>query len=43
MIGRYLLLAREEDRELEARFGEEFKRYKQRVPGLLPLIRDSSS
>ncbi len=43
MIARYLLLAREEDRDLEARFGEEFKRYKQRVPGLLPLTKDSSS
>lgn len=43
MIARYLLLAQEEDRDLEARFGEEFKRYKQRVPGLLPLTRDSSS
>ena len=31
MIARYLLLAREEDRELEARFGDEFRRYKQRV------------
>ena len=43
MIARYLLLAQEEDRDLEARFGEEFKRYKQRVPSLLPSIRDSSS
>ena len=43
MIARYLLLAQEEDRDLEARFGEEFKRYKQRVPGLLPSIKDSSS
>lgn len=40
---RYFLLAQEEDRDLEARFGEEFKRYKQRVPSLFPLIGDSSS
>jgi protein-S-isoprenylcysteine O-methyltransferase Ste14 len=43
MIARYLLLAREEDRDLEARFGEEFSRYRQRVPSLFPLRRDSSS
>jgi protein-S-isoprenylcysteine O-methyltransferase Ste14 len=43
MIARYLLLAQEEDRDLEARFGETFSRYKQRVPGLLPLMRDLSS
>jgi protein-S-isoprenylcysteine O-methyltransferase Ste14 len=43
MIARYLLLAQEEDRDLEARFGEEFRRYKERVPGLLPLIKDPSS
>lgn len=43
MIARYLLLAQEEDRDLEARFGEEFKRYKQRVRGMLPSMRDLSS
>jgi protein-S-isoprenylcysteine O-methyltransferase Ste14 len=43
MIARYVLLAREEDRDLEARFGEEFRRYKQRVPGLLPMIKHSTS
>jgi protein-S-isoprenylcysteine O-methyltransferase Ste14 len=36
MITRYVLLAREEDRDLEARFGADFERYKQRVPGLFP-------
>ena len=32
LIGRYILLAREEDRELEQRFGDEFRRYKERTP-----------
>ncbi len=43
MVARYLLLAREEDRDLEARFGEDFKRYKQSVPGLLPSIKNGSA
>ena len=27
-----------EDRELEARFGEEYRAYKQRVPAVLPFL-----
>lgn len=38
LVGRYILLAREEDRELEGRFGEEFMRYKQSVPGFVPSL-----
>lgn len=36
LIGRYILLAQEEDKELEERFGEEFMLYKQRVAGFIP-------
>ena len=36
LIGRYILLAREEDRELEREFGEGFKRYRERVDGFIP-------
>jgi protein-S-isoprenylcysteine O-methyltransferase Ste14 len=37
LIGRYLLLAREEDRELEKEFGEDFRRYRETVPAFIPL------
>lgn len=36
LIGRYLLLARQEDRELEEKFGEDFRHYKQRVTAFIP-------
>jgi protein-S-isoprenylcysteine O-methyltransferase Ste14 len=38
LIGRYILLAREEDRELEKEFGEDFRRYRERVPPFIPSI-----
>ncbi len=38
LIGRYLLLAREEDRELEKEFGEEFKHYRETVPPFIPSM-----
>jgi protein-S-isoprenylcysteine O-methyltransferase Ste14 len=43
LIFRYVSLAQEEDRDLEARFGNEFERYRRRVPGLLPWTRASLS
>ena len=36
LIVRYILLAREEDRELEKEFGEDFRRYRERVPPFIP-------
>ena len=33
------VMIRMEDRELEARFGETFRAYRQRVPGVLPRVR----
>ena len=38
LIGRYVLLAGEEDRELENEFGEDFRRYRERVPAFIPSI-----
>jgi protein-S-isoprenylcysteine O-methyltransferase Ste14 len=38
LIGRYIMLAREEDRELEKEFGEEFRRYRENVPAFIPKI-----
>jgi protein-S-isoprenylcysteine O-methyltransferase Ste14 len=38
LIGRYILLAREEDRELEKRFGDDFRRYRERVPPFIPSM-----
>ena len=35
------VMIRMEDRELEARFGETFRAYRQRVPGVLPTMRRS--
>jgi protein-S-isoprenylcysteine O-methyltransferase Ste14 len=36
LIVRYILLAKEEDRELEEKFGEDFRCYQGRVPGFIP-------
>ncbi len=38
LIGRYILLAREEDRELEKTFGEDFRHYRERVPAFIPSM-----
>jgi protein-S-isoprenylcysteine O-methyltransferase Ste14 len=35
------VMIRMEDRELEARFGEAFREYRQRVPGVVPTMRKS--
>jgi protein-S-isoprenylcysteine O-methyltransferase Ste14 len=35
------VMIRMEDRELEARFGEAFREYRQRVPGVVPRMRKS--
>ncbi|MEX0806886.1 MAG: isoprenylcysteine carboxylmethyltransferase family protein [Candidatus Binatia bacterium] len=39
LVGRYILLAKEEDRELERRFGEDFMRYRESVPPFIPAMR----
>jgi methanethiol S-methyltransferase len=38
LIGRYILLAREEDRELEKEFGDDFRHYRERVPSFFPSM-----
>jgi len=38
LIARYMLLAREEDRELEKEFGEDFRHYRERVPPFIPSM-----
>ena len=38
LIGRYILLAKEEDKELEERFGEDLRRYREKVSGFIPSI-----
>jgi protein-S-isoprenylcysteine O-methyltransferase Ste14 len=38
LIGRYILLTREEDRELEKEFGEDFRRYRDRVRPFIPSM-----
>jgi len=38
LIVRYILLAREEDRELEKEFGEDFRRYRDRVRPFIPSM-----
>jgi protein-S-isoprenylcysteine O-methyltransferase Ste14 len=35
----YWRLAKEEDKDIEEQFGEEFREYKRRVPGFLPRLR----
>ena len=35
----YWRLAKEEDKEIEERFGEEFREYKRKVPGFIPRLR----
>lgn len=41
LIGRYILLATEEDRELEEKFGDDFRLYRQTVPAFIPsFIKD---
>lgn len=37
-VGRYVLLAKQEDRELEKELGDDFRRYKERVPGFIPWL-----
>ncbi len=39
LIGRYVLLAREEDEELEQLYGDDFGHYRENVPGFFPLPR----
>lgn len=39
----YLRLARSEEREAAAEFGEEYRRYAARVPGFLPRLRSDGS
>jgi protein-S-isoprenylcysteine O-methyltransferase Ste14 len=36
LVARYILVAREEDKELEEKFGDDFSRYKKRVPAFIP-------
>jgi protein-S-isoprenylcysteine O-methyltransferase Ste14 len=38
LVGRYIVLAKEEDRELETRFGEDFMRYRESVPPFIPAM-----
>jgi protein-S-isoprenylcysteine O-methyltransferase Ste14 len=39
LIARYLKLAKEEDEEMGFVFGEVYRHYRQRVPGLWPWVR----
>jgi protein-S-isoprenylcysteine O-methyltransferase Ste14 len=43
LIVRYILLAREEDRELEREFNDDFRHYRDRVPSFIPSISKQSS
>lgn len=38
LVFRYVLLAREEDKELKEKFGDEFRNYKEKVPGFIPSL-----
>lgn len=38
LIARYVILAKEEDVELEGKFGDDFKRYRKAVPGFIPFF-----
>jgi len=35
----YWRLAKEEDKDMEEQFGEEFREYKRQVPGFIPRLR----
>jgi len=35
----YWRLAKKEDKEMEEKFGEEFREYKRKVPGFIPRLR----
>jgi protein-S-isoprenylcysteine O-methyltransferase Ste14 len=37
LVGAYLHLAKKENKELVERFGEEYHRYKDRVPAFIPI------
>lgn len=37
-IVKYVLLAKQEDRELEKELGDDFRRYKERAPGFIPSL-----
>ena len=37
LVGAYLYLAKKESKELAGRFGEEYQRYKNLVPALIPI------
>jgi len=39
LMARYIKLAKEEEQDLESVFGETYRRYRQRVPGLWPRVR----
>jgi len=39
LLASYMRLARREERELEARFGEDYRTYRQQVPGFIPRWR----
>ena len=41
LLASYVRLARREERELEARFGEEYRVYREQVPGFIPRWRSS--
>lgn len=38
LMGKYVLLGRQEDRELEKEFGEDFRRYCEKVPAFIPSM-----
>lgn len=38
LIGSYVRLARREEREMDARFGEAYREYRRRVPGFVPAL-----
>jgi len=42
LIGKYILLGRQEDRELEKEFGEDFRRYRKAVPGFIPSMQKTN-
>ena len=39
LVVMYVRLARREEREVQAQFGEEYRRYARRVPGFIPRLR----